>query len=212
MSGTPGLGAFNKDKVANKFGIQLKPKDASQRSSTEKKSTTTTTTSETSNVTKNKTISDFRTNNSTNGFLLNTNRTNSSQTPEPIKKNIGKPVTTKSTSGLVNTPVKTNEKPSTSKSTSGLVNTPVKTNEKPTSLTSNINHSTTKRSSITPTERAVSPAPPTKRPSVSKTESQIKHQKDQPLYRRQLSKPLDNVPPSASTTTKRPSSPNSLKR
>lgn len=169
MSVTPGLGAFNKDKVANKFGIQLKPKDATQRSSTEKKSTTTTTAStSTSNVTKNKTISDFRTDNSTNGFLLNNNRT-TPKTPEPMRK------------------------PTTSKSTSGLVNTSVKPNEQSNTLTSNVNHSTTKRPSITSTERAASPAPPNKRPSVPKSEAQIEHQKDQPLYRRQLSKPLDHT-------------------
>jgi len=196
MSGTPGLGAFNKDKVANKFGIQLKPKDASQRSSTDKKPTPT---AGTSNVTKNKTIGDFRTDNSINGFLLNTNRITTSKTPEPTRKNIGKTVTSKSTSGLVNTPAKTNEQSKT--------------------LTSNANHSTAKspatakRSNIKPTEQAVSPAPPIKRPSIPKTEAQIEHKKDQPLYRRQISKPLDNISPStsaaATTTTV---SPTSLKR
>jgi hypothetical protein len=187
MSGTPGLGAFNKDKVANKFGIQLKPKDASQRSSTDKKSTPT-------NVTKNKTIGDFRTDNSTNGFLLNTNRITSSKTPEPTRKT------------------------ATSKSTSGLANTPVKNNEQSKTLISNVNHSTakspttTKRSSITPAKPAISPVPPIKRPSITKTEAQIEDKKDQPLYRRQLSKQLDNVSLSTSAATTTTASPTSLKR
>jgi hypothetical protein len=204
MSTTPGLGAFNKDKVANKFGIQLKPKDTAQRSSTEKKPITTT---NTSTVTKNKTIGDFRTDNSTNGFLINTNRSTSSKTPEPIRK--------------------VNEKSATNKSTSGLVNTSLKSNEQSHSLTSNVNHSTTKskdslksksptttkRVSPTPTNRSVSPVPPLKQPSKQKTEDQIEHQKDLPLYRRQLSKPLENTSSTttavATTTT---ASTNSLKR
>jgi len=186
MSGTPGLGAFNKDKVANKFGIQLKPKDASQRSSTP--------TIGTSNVTKNKTIGDFRTDNSTNGFLLNTNRNTSSKTPEPTRKT------------------------ATSKSTSGLANTPVKNNEQSKTLISNVNHSTakspttTKKSSITPTKQAISPVPPIKQPSITKTEAQIEDKKDQPLYRRQLSKQLDNVSLSTSAATTTTASPTSLKR
>jgi hypothetical protein len=94
-------------------------------------------------------------------------------------------------------------------------------------LTSNVNHSTTKskdslksksptttkRVSPTPTNRSVSPVPPLKQPSIQKTEDQIEHQKDLPLYRRQLSKPLENTSSTttavATTTT---ASTNSLKR
>jgi hypothetical protein len=186
MSKTPSLGSFNQDKVANKFGIQLKPKGSSQQLSTG-----------TSNITKNKTVSDFRTDNSTNGFLSNTNRSTSSKTSEPIKKIPEKSITSKSTSAL----------------TTSSIN-----NERTNSLTSNVNHSTatskqpspakspatTKRSNIISTERSVSPVPPVKRPSVSittpKTEAQVEHLKDQPLYRRQLSKPLDNSSLSIATT------------
>jgi len=182
MSVTPGLGAFNKDKVANKFGIQLKTKDASQRSLTEKKPTTTI---GASNVTKNKTIGDFRTDNSTNGFELNKNRTITSKTPEPTRKNIDKSVT--------------------SKSTSGLVNKSAKTNEQSNSLTSNVNHS------IKNSSTATSSTPSIKQPSVPKTEAQIEHQKDQPLHRIQVSKPLENSssPTTVTTTT---ASTTSLKR
>ena len=196
MSVTPGLGSFNKDKVANKFGIQLKPKGSSQQLlTTSTTKITSTATGAASNITKNKTVSDFRTNNSTNGF--------SSNTSEPIKKVPDKSLTSKSTSGLVSKSVN---------------------NEQSHSLTSNDNHSTkkskepspakspatAKKSSIISNERAVSPVPPVKRPSASiitpsppppKTEAQIEHQKDQPLYRRQLSKPIDPTSSATLSTT-----------
>jgi hypothetical protein len=193
MSVTPGLGSFNKDKVANKFGIQLKPKGSSQQSlTTSTTKITSTTTGAASSITKNKTVSDFRANNNTNGF--------SSNTSEPIKKVPDKSLTSKSTSGLVSTSVN---------------------NERSDSLTSNVNHSTkkskepspakspatAKKSSIISNERAVSPAPSVKGPSVSivtpphKTEAQIQHQKDQPLYRRQLSKPIDPTSSATLSTT-----------
>lgn len=95
MSLSPGLGAFNKDKVANKFGIQLKGKDAPSRTTTEKKPTT----PETPTVTKNKTIGDFRTDKNTNGFLSNL------KPSEPAKKPMTKSPNSKSTTGLVNTSV-----------------------------------------------------------------------------------------------------------
>jgi hypothetical protein len=177
MSVTPGLGAFNKDKVANKFGIQLKGKTNS-----------TTASNETSTVIKNKTISDFRTDKSTNGFLNNTNRPVGSKTPEPTRK--------------------VNEKnSSTNKSSS------VNINQQSTTLTSNVNHSTTKskesltttkRANQPSTERAVSPTPPVRKP-----ETPSQNKKDQPLYRRQLSKPLDNTPSTPPTTT---TSTSSIKR
>ncbi|CAF0833399.1 unnamed protein product [Adineta ricciae] len=197
MSTTPGLGAFNRDKVANKFGIQLKPKDApsTKRPSTsaidyKPTATTSTTTAATTGlsiVSKNKTINDFRTEKNTNGFLSTSNHS-------PVSKPIP-------------------DKVSTSKSTSNLLNTSVESQRK-NSLTTNVNHSTTKsrEPSPAPLKRAVSPAPPVKKPTTSspKTEAQIEHQKDQPLYRRQLSKPLENhsstanVPATTTTTTKTP--------
>jgi hypothetical protein len=286
MSGTTNLPASNKDKVANKFGIQLKPKDTNKPSlspTTEKKSINT----ETTTVLKNKTVSDFRVQNESNGFQTKTNTINhhstSSKTPEPTRKNLENSTKSKSSIALVSVPT---------------------TNERRDSLTSNVNHSTSlnpvkslsqslsskspeiikrsslisisidprsslsskdrskspepssiKRLSITKTpERNVSPGPSSirrlsitktpersvspgaspmkrisvtktpersvspgssirrtsgtktpeqtspalliKRPSIStttKTEAQIEHQKDQPLYKRQLSKTLDNV-------------------
>ena len=197
MSVKPGLGAFNKDKVANKFGIQLKAKDAPTASSGA------------STVTKNKTIGDFRADKSTNGFLNNTNRPVGSKTPEPTRKVIEKtaPINKSST---------------------------VNVNQKSTTLTSNVNHSTTKskeslttttttttkRTSPTPGERPASPTPPVKqqqqqKPAASKSESSSESKKDQPLYRRQLSKPLDNTPSTpttATTTTAAATSTSSLKR
>ncbi|UJR07657.1 hypothetical protein I4U23_011945 [Adineta vaga] len=210
MSGTPSLGAFNKDKVANKFGIQLKPKDApsTKRPSTsaiEYKSTATTT-SGLSNVSKNKTFNDFRTTETnTNGFLSNTNH---SLALKPVQTQ--KPIP---------------EKVSTSKSTSNLLNTSVQ-NQRSNSLTSNVSHSTsksrepspapTKRSSIvSSTPRAVSPAPPVKQSNTlsPNTEAQIERKKDQPLDRRQLSKPLDNHSSTANiSSTTASTSTNSLKR
>ncbi|CAF1025030.1 unnamed protein product [Adineta steineri] len=208
MSGTPSLGAFNKDKVANKFGIQLKPKDAPRRPSTSLIETKPSATTGSLNLTKNKTINDFRTNNNPNGFISKTDRPTTLKTVEPTKKLPEKTATT-------------------SKSTSTLLNTSTK-NEKSNSLTSNASHSTTiskqpsplkspvttKRSSITSIERAVSPAPPIKRPNTSttitKTEAQVENKKDQRLDRRQISKPLDNTSSTVATTTA--TSTNSLKR
>jgi hypothetical protein len=196
MSVKSSLGAFNKDKVANKFGIQLKPKDASTASSG------------TSTVTKNKTIGDFRTDKSTNGFLNNTNRPVGSKTPEPTRKVIEKtsPINKSST---------------------------VNINQQSTTLTSNVNHSTTKskeslspttttkRTSQTPAQRAASPTPPAKKqqqpqPAAPKPEASNQSKKDQPLYRRQSSKPLDNTPSTpttaTTTTTAAATSTSSLKR
>ncbi len=207
MSATPGLGSFNKDKVANKFGIQLKPKDASQRSATDKKPITTS--SSTSNVTKNKTISDFRTDNSTNGVLLNTTRPTpaTKAPPEPAKKPLEKTAASKSTSVLVNTSANNDQR------TSNVNHSTTKSKE---SLTPK-SPSTSKRSSITPTERAVSPAPPPKRPSVTKTEAQPQHLADKPLYNRQSSKPLENTSSkttaaAAAAATTKTGSATSLKR
>lgn len=186
MSVTPGLGAFNKDKVASKFGIQLKPKDATSRPAAEKKSlTTTTTTATSSTVVKNKTIGDFRADSSTNGFL--------NKTPETPRK----------PSTLVNT-----SKLSTSNDNHS------KTNSK-TSITPK-SPSTTKRSSLAPTDNIPSTTLNNKPSNVQKTEAQIEHQKDQPLYRRQPSKPLENTT-SSSTTSSLPATTtttttNSLKR
>ncbi|CAF3524904.1 unnamed protein product [Rotaria socialis] len=188
MSVTPGLGVFNKDKVANKFGIQLKAKEVLQQPSTPltaKKIAT----SRTSCVPKNKTISDFRTDNNVNEFLSNTNPTSTSSISEATRKHSEKPTTNKPSLGPVNTSVRheqshslnTNTNHSTEKSTESLPAKPFEIS---------------KKKMITSTEQAVSPALPVKQSSVlathQKTEAQIQHQKDQPLYKRQLSKTLDN--------------------
>ncbi|CAF1602012.1 unnamed protein product [Rotaria magnacalcarata] len=197
MSVTPGLGAFNKDKVANKFGIQLKAKEVLQQPSTPltaKKITT----SKTSCVPKNKTISDFRTDNNVNGFLSNADLTSTSSISEATRKHSEKPRTNKPSSGPVNTSARheqshslnTNTNHSTEKSTESL---PVKPLE------------ISKKKMITSTEQTVSPALPVKQASVlatnQKTEAQIQHQKDQPLYKRQLSKTLDNNSPPINKST-----------
>jgi hypothetical protein len=220
MNTTPGLGSFNKDKVANKFGIQLKPKDTNKQSQpplsplNERKTIHT----ETSSVTKNQTVSDFRVQNESNGFQTNTNITKhstSSKTPQSI----GNSTKSKSTIELVSTSMN---------------------NERRDSLTSNVNHSTSlkpvkstlsieslsksssssnilllskspetvKRSSLTPIstdrqsiltskDRSISPKPSIKSQNIptgtTKSVAEIEHQKDQPLYKRQLSKTLDNA-------------------
>jgi hypothetical protein len=75
-------------------------------------------------------------------------------------------------------------------------------NERRDSSNSNVNHSTistpvkssdtVKRSSLTTNDQT---KPPEKRISVptNKTEAEIEYQKDQPLYKRQPSKTLDNA-------------------
>ena len=183
MSLTPGLGAFNKDKVANKFGIQLKGKD---RSTTEKKPTT----PETPTVTKNKTISDFRTDKNTNGFLSNIKSSSESTKKSP-----------------------------TSKSTSGLVNTSIDPKQQSNSLTSTNNHSNTKSSkSLTTINRTPSPSaakkdaqkdqPLSRRQSSKQLEqpaaTKNDAQKDQPLSRRQSSKQLEQTPPTPVTPSPPP--------
>ena len=170
MSTASNLGAFNKDKVANKFGIQLKRRNTTQEPTSpliERK----TTTAEVSNATKNKTVSNFRIDNSANGYLSNKSTTTSSNTSELRRK--------------------TTEKTTNNKSTSWkLVNTSTE-NEENKSLASNIKHSA--RKSLDP---VVSPIPSVKQSNVSKdslkTQAQIEQQKDQPLYKRQSSKPLNN--------------------
>ena len=143
MSVASGLGAFNKDKVANKFGIQLRAKESSRPStpSTAKKLSPFTPT----NVAKNQSISDFRPETKQNGF--------------PAKKS------------------------------ASTVNKPAPQH-----------HSTSK-------------------PTTTKNEAQLERQKDQPLDRRQSSKPLEHhsspseaPTPTKTTTTKATTSATSVKR
>jgi hypothetical protein len=206
MSDTPNLSAFNKDKVANKFGIQLKNKDKNKQSqqtlslSTEKKINNT----ETSIVTKNKTVSDFRIQNQLNGFQSNT---------EPSLKS-------KSNIELISTSTNNDRRNSFNLNVnhSDCLNTnqSIKSNSQSTLNISFPSKSfdTTKRSSLTPMDRKKSPESSSiKRTNITKTtehplssskqasipthiiktEAQIELQKDQPLYKRQLSKTLENA-------------------
>ncbi|CAF1013803.1 unnamed protein product [Rotaria magnacalcarata] len=240
MSVTPGLGAFNKDKVANKFGIQLKNKDSNKQSqqpltsSSEKKTVNT----ETSTITESKTVSDFRTKNESNGLKTKKNicrQSPSSKTPEPIRKSLENSIRSKSSLELVSTStnnerrnslhanvnhskslilVKSNESincisPCLSSSSSNILLSPKpSTTMKRSSLILIdrdilLEPSLTERTSITKTtttttttKRTVSPKASVNQLNISKsmtkTDAEIEHQKYQPLYKRQLSKTLDN--------------------
>ncbi|CAF3317793.1 unnamed protein product [Rotaria socialis] len=235
MSVTPGLGAFNKDKVANKFGIQLKNKDSNKQSqqlltsSSEKKTVNT----ETSTITESKTVSDFRTKNESNGLKTKKNirrQCPSSKTPEPVRKSLENSIKSKSSLELVSTStnherrnslntnvnhskssilVESNESincisPCLSSSSSNILLSPKpSTTMKRSSLTLIdrdilLEPSLTERISTTTTtkKRIVSPEASANQLNISKsmtkTEAEIEHQKDQPLYKRQLSKTLDS--------------------
>ncbi|CAF0872645.1 unnamed protein product [Rotaria sp. Silwood1] len=243
MSVTPGLGAFNKDKVANKFGIQLKAKDTKKQAqrplnqSTEKQSINI----ETSTLTENKTVSDFRLQKETNGLKTNKNthnQTSSSQTSEPIKKSLENSIKSKSTIGLVSTSTDNeghdslNSNVNHSKSLNLVksdesINSVASSSKSKNLLSSKLSNTVNKSNSASvPTDRRASltlpnqnklPEPSTtKRTSIAKipeqtvlsqhfvnqsnipttktkTEAEIANKKDQPLYKRQLSKTLDNV-------------------
>ena len=231
MSVTPGLGAFNKDKVANKFGIQLKKKETNEKCaqsplspSMEMDSTTIT---ETSTVTKNNTVSDFRSQNQSNGLEWETLSSDrpclSSPLPSPspstsnesTSKPMGQSSKSKSTGGLMmmmtSTMANEHQRPASSTSTSNHSNAscPVNSNELIQS-TSASSVSTDRPASSIDDSSSTSPArsllqegssaedkpslllSPPPSPSLAKTEAEIEHQKDQPLYKRQLSKTLDN--------------------
>ena len=231
MSVTPGLGAFNKDKVANKFGIQLKKKETNENCvqsplspSMEMESTMIT---ETSTVTKNNTVSDFRSQNQSNGFASETlSNDRSSLSPSKSNESTSKPMgqssKSKSTAGLMTTTTTTttmsndNRKLSSPSSPSPISTSnhsndsscPVNSNELIQSP-SDSSVSTDRRSSpinddpsvasvarsllqeVNPVEGKAS-CHLSLSPSLAKTDAQIEHQKDQPLYKRQLSKTLDN--------------------
>jgi len=197
MSVTPGLGAFNKDKVANRFGIQLKNKDTnkqSQQPSTEKIIINT----DTSIVTKNKTVSDFRVQNQSNGFQS-----------EPLKKTLENSIKSKSNIELISMPMHNERRDSLNSNVNHSTSlNPVKLNSQLSSKLSDTikipnlipkdrskspSPSSIKQTNIT--ERSVSPIPSSKQSTIptTKTEAQIEHQKDQPLYKRQLSRTLDNT-------------------
>jgi len=229
MSVTPGLGAFNKDKVANKFGIQLKNKDTNKQTqqllttSTEKRIINT----EPSTVTNNKTVSDFYIQKQSNGIKSNTNL---SKTPEPLRKTLENSTKSKSTSGLISTMMHNERNDSLNSNVNHSTSlNPVNSTKSNSQSSSNILLSsklsdTIKRSSLTSKDRSKSPEPssikrtsiikPTeqtllstlssKRSSIpttpTKTIAEIEHQKDQPLYKRQLSKTLDNTTSLANKT------------
>jgi hypothetical protein len=215
MSVTPGLGSFNKDKVANKFGIQLKKKDTNKQSqqplnpSTEKININT----DTSAVTENKTVSDSCLQNQSNGLK--------SKTPEPLRKTLENSSKSKSSVGLVSTLTYNERRDSFNSNVNHSTSlNPVKSNSQSslTTLSSSQSPDTIKQSSLISKNRSKSPSPSlskrtsiikttTEQPmsqtlsskqtniptSTTKTVAEIEHQKDQPLYKRQLSKTLDNV-------------------
>ena len=105
MSVASGLGAFNKDKVANKFGIQLRAKESSRPSTpaSEKKLSPVTP----GTVTKNQSIGDFRSASKQNGFPAKKSVSSSVNKPAAVpqhstgkaeeKKPASKPGTTTTT-------------------------------------------------------------------------------------------------------------------
>ncbi len=184
MSVTSGLGSFNKDKVANKFGIQLKKKDTNQQqeqlnSSSETKIFVT----ETTSLTKTKTMSDLRVPNKSNGFQSNT--------LEPNQKTLENSIKSKSNNELMSTSMHNERRDSKNSNVNhSNISNPVKTNQtsdtlKRFSLTSNDQTKSSEASSIKRTSISTT--------TTNKTEAQIEYQKDQPLYKRQLSKTLDNT-------------------
>lgn len=210
MSVTRDLGAFNKNKVANKFGIQLKNKDADKQSqrplspSSDKILINTDATT----VAKNKTLNDSHSSSKqSNGFQ--------SKTPEPIRKSPENSLKSKSNSGHISIPVNNERRDSLNVNVNhSTLSNSVKSNSLSPSTTNNLSTNPVKRSSLTPNDRSKSPSPsPIKRISIIKTpersispipspkpssipiktEAEIEHQKDQPLYKRQLSKTLDNA-------------------
>ena len=185
MSVTPNLSGFNKDKVANKFGIQLKKKENNQSTQSQSLSSSTET-----NIlqTKSKTINEFSSENQSNGFI--------SKSSELLKKPLDNSIKSKSTNELISTSSSSNERSSSSSLKSNI---PHSTNANPVKLINSSIQSDSQSfiSTLTSKDRSKSPSPsPNKRTSMTttttKTEAEIEHQKDQPLYKRQPSKPLDN--------------------
>ncbi|CAF1448428.1 unnamed protein product [Adineta ricciae] len=236
MNVTPGLGSFNKDKVANKFGIQLKGKDGSKQADQSVGMTL---------GTKNKTVSDFRFQNDSNGLKSNSNSTtlqsrkisleptpksqssiallststfnerrnsfnsdvNHSTTLKPVK-------TTPSTESLLKSPPKTRRTSQTSispepslirrTSVTNVIEQPISIIKRRSITPISPEPSPVRRISITkPAEQSIPTSSSPKQNSLSKTEAEIEHQKDQPLYKRQLTKTLENST-STSNKTKHP--------
>lgn len=208
MSVTPGLGAFNKDKVANKFGIQLKNKDNKQIQRTLSPSNEKIFfDQEQTNLTKTMKIINNKSSlpNQSNGFQ--------SKTPEPLRKTFENIQKSKSTSGLASILIE-NERPNlfnininhhstliNSVQSNSLSINPIKRSSltpndrtKSPSPSPSLSLSSSPSSIIKPSERSISPIPSPKRSSIpTKTEAEIEHQKDQPLYKRQPSKTLDKT-------------------
>lgn len=218
MSVTPSLGSFNKDKVANKFGIQLKPKNTNTQI---QQSLSPTTGKKISSLTKTNSISDSHLQNQSNGNL--------SKSPQMIRKMFEQSSETKSNNNHLSISTIDQRRASLNlnvnhSTNSNLLTTKPMSNSQLLLQTSNrnkslsISPSTSRRTSIKKTperslspniiskqsiqskspERPLSPVSIPKRPSTplttttTKTEQEIEHQKDQPLYKRQLSKTLDN--------------------
>lgn len=215
MSVTPGLGSFNKDKVANKFGIQLKTKDGSKQAARPANEPPAT-------VSKNKTVSDFRRPTLSNGSAADAKSAAPSSTRTSTNSSFQNSVKSKSSIGLVSTgTVEERRKSLTSNENHSTPSKPVK----PSTSSSNLSSLPLSPETINQTALARSPSP-VRRPSVAaqppsavrrtsvtsiapeptpvskpadllpvpaKTEAEIEHQKDQPLYKRQLTKTIDNA-------------------
>jgi len=173
MSVTSNLGSFNKDKVANKFGIQLKNKNTNAPT---QQAISPTNDKKISSVTKNNTICDFRSQDQPNF--------------DSAKSNVDQ-LSITTTNEQRRTSLNINSNHSTD-SNSQLLLLQSSDNKKSSSISPSVSRRTSQ--SKTP-ERPIIPTTTT----TTKTEEEIEHQKDQPLYKRQLSKTLDN---NTSTTTK----------
>ena len=241
MNLTSGLGAFNKDKVANKFGIQLRPKDSTQavqRPQTPSIERRNFPSSNPFERGKTPVTTDLRTPTKLNGFPSNSKPKNvpspsaTSKTPETRRKVDHQLQTSKSTSGLLNSSMdKQQSKTSISNDNhSKSSSIPLKSKESVPSISESKLATATRRASLIPTNQVPSPSPSSVRresrtkadePSVSgsapilsqpslgsttksKTNAEIEHQKDQPLYRRQLSKTLENISPSTGKAKHQP--------
>ena len=160
MNLTSGLGAFNKDKVANKFGIQLRPKDSNQSvqrpvtPSIERRNFT----SNPFERGKTPVPADLRTSTKINGFSSNSKLKNvpsqstTSKTPETRRKVENQLQTSKSTSGLLNSS-KDKQQSSTSSSNdnhSKSSSIPLKSKESVPSTSESKSFTTTRRASLIP--------------------------------------------------------------
>jgi hypothetical protein len=218
MSEASRLGAFNKDKVANKFGIQLRPKETNKTSSRpstplfEKKSSTINASNRTA-----VSSTDIDSRRQTQINTSRTSRGNGTGVPsrvDPSTNNNDTLPPGKSSSGL-NNATTSNERTrcSTSSVHHSAVSNRTQTQDTTEGHADSVNsptsdlRSTGRRTSLNNVDqRLLLPGSSLLDPlnstgaSNTKTLAQIEQQKDQPLYRRQSSRTLD--PTSCPATSK----------